>query len=865
MENEKYHITGMSCAACVARVEKAVSAVPGVQSAAVNLLTNSMLVSYDDRANRSIIEGAVEKAGYGASLARQEHTSAKYDAASERDALEDRDSPVIKRRLIASAIFLIPLLYVSMAGLGGWSLPTVFENPMIVALYELLLVSVVMLINQKFFVSGFKNVFSGGVNMDTLVALGASAGFIYSTAVLFEMLFAAGIGDLVRVRMLGTDLYFETSGMILTLITVGKFLEARSKGKTTNAIRSLLDLSPKTAHVLRNGEEFTVDVDEVEVGDTIIVRPGESVPVDGRVLSGESAVNEAALTGESIPVDKGEGDAVSAATINQHGALTVEATRVGADTTLYKIVKMVEDAAGSKAEISRIADQVAGIFVPVVIGIAAVTAGVWLLVGESVSFALARGISVLVISCPCALGLATPVAIMVGSGRGARHGILFKTASALENAGKVDFVVLDKTGTITEGKPQVTDVVPLDGHSEEELLAFAGALEAKSEHPLAVAIRERALLHGTVVAAEDFHALPGHGVSGRVTIAGETYTAIAGNLRLMQEKGVDVSHVLAQAEALSSAGKTPMCFAVERGGSYVIVGIIAVADRVKEDSARAIEALREMGLQPVMLTGDNRKTAEAIGRELGLYAIVSDVLPGDKEEIIRKLQVYGKVAMIGDGINDAPALTRADVGIAIGAGADVAIDAADVVLMKSTLLDVAAAIRLSRQTIKNIKENLFWAFFYNVVGIPLAAGVYIPLFGWTMNPMVGAAAMGLSSVFVVTNALRLNFFDPAKRSRGEKKPVALPAFLTAPMQIDVAAFSEKGAENKMKKTISIEGMMCQNCVKHVTKALNGIAGIKAVEVSLENNNAVVTMDDSVQENVLREAIVEAGYEVTKIA
>ncbi|BEU87985.1 heavy metal translocating P-type ATPase [Selenomonas sp. TAMA-11512] len=865
MDNEKYNVTGMSCAACVARVEKAVRAVPGVNMVAVNLLTNSMLVSYDKRTNSSMITEAVEKAGYGSSLANNENASAKYDAVNDRAALEDKESPVIRKRLIASVVFLVPLLYVSMSGLGGWTLPAVFSNPMIAALYELLLVVIIMIINQKFFVSGFKNAFSGGVNMDTLVALGAGAGFVYSTAVCFEMMEAAGLGDLARMTSRSGDLYFETSGMILTLITVGKYLEARSKGKTTNAIRALLDLSPKRAHVVRNGEEITVDVCEVVVGDTFIVRPGESFPVDGRVLSGESAVNESALTGESVPVDKAKGDFVSAATINQNGALTVEATRVGSDTTLHQIVKMVEDAAGSKAEISRTADRVAGIFVPVVIGIAVVTGAAWLLSGASTSFALARAISVLVISCPCALGLATPVAIMVGSGRGAKQGILFKTAGALENAGKVDFVVLDKTGTITEGKPQVTDVIPLDGQTERELLSFAGSIEARSEHPLAVAIREAADLHGPVTAAENFRALPGHGVSGQVSAAGTVYETIAGNLRLMQEMGADTSAVRGTADALSAAGKTPMFFAVKQSEEYHIIGVIAVADQVKADSKTAIEMLREMGLQPVMLTGDNRKTAEAVGREVGLTAIAADVLPGDKDEIIRKLQEYGKVAMIGDGINDAPALTRADVGIAIGAGAEVTVDAADVVLMKSTPLDIAAAIRLSRQTIKNIKENLFWAFFYNVIGIPLAAGVYIPLFGWTMSPVVGAAAMGLSSFCVVTNALRLNLYDPNQRSKRTKDPVELPGFLTASAQIDVKEVqSEKGAEKIMKKTISIEGMMCQNCVKHVKKALNGVAGVESVEVSLENNHAVVTVDDRVKDAALKEAIVEAGYEVTSI-
>lgn len=864
MTNEKYHVMGMSCAACVARVEKAVAAVEGVQSVSVNLLTNAMFVSYDNRVNRSSIEGAVEKAGYGAKFAGREFTSSRYDVTGERDAMEDRESQILKKRLMASVLFLLPLLYVSMAPLGGWGLPKIFENPMIVALYEMLFASAVMIVNQKFFISGFKNAFSGAVNMDTLVALGAGAGFVYSAAVFFEMLIAAGAADLSHAKMLGMDLYFETSGMILVLITVGKYLEARSKGKTTNAIRSLLDLSPKTANVLRDGEKRRVDVSDVVVGDVIIVRPGESFPVDGRVIAGESAVDESALTGESIPVDKTVGDSVSAATINQHGALTMEATRVGADTTLYRIVKMVEDAAGSKAEISRIADRVAGMFVPVVIGIAVLTAGAWLLVGESVGFSLARSISVLVISCPCALGLATPVAIMVGSGRGARYGILFKTASALESAGKVDFVVLDKTGTITEGKPEVTNVVPLDGWSERDLHIFAGALEAKSEHPLAIAIRESASAYGAVVGAENFQALPGYGVSGRVVMSDGVYEAIAGNLRLMQEKGADVSRVLVHAETFSAEGKTPMFFAVRRSEGYAVVGIIAVADRVKKDSAQAIATLREMGLQPVMLTGDNRKTAEAIGKKLGLSAIVSDVLPGGKEDIVRKLQSYGKVAMIGDGINDAPALTRADVGIAIGAGTDVAIEAADVVLMKSTLLDVAAAIRLSKKTLQNIKENLFWAFFYNVIGIPLAAGVYISLLDWTMNPMVGAAAMGLSSVCVVSNALRLNFFDPTKQLKGGRPSVALPAFLASPAENAVEVSGEKG-ETKMKKTIFIAGMMCQNCVKHVTKALCGIDGIEEVEVSLENNNAVVMMSNSVPENVLREAIVEAGYEVTEIA
>ena len=870
-ENEKYQITGMSCAACSARVDKAVRHLAGVREVSVNLLTNSMLVSYDAPQTPETICTAVEHAGYGASLAAGKGVGRAKDMREEREALEDHETPKILRRFIVSLVLLMPLLYVSMGHmLLALPIPQAMENnALVIGLYELLLAVAVMIVNQKFFINGFRNIFSGGVNMDTLVALGSAAGFVYSTGNLFSMLLAARAGDWQSVAAGGRDFYFETSAMIVTLITVGKWLESRSKGKTTNAIKGLMDLAPKTARLVKDGEEVVVAASEVAVGDVFLVLPGESFPVDGKVLEGESAVNEAALTGESLPVDKAPGSLVSAATINQNGALTCEARRVGEDTTLQQIIEMVQNAAASKAEISKLADKVSGVFVPVVMVLALVTGALWLLLGETASFALARAVSVLVISCPCALGLATPVAIMVGSGKGAKNGILFKTAAALEATGKADFVVLDKTGTITEGKPRVTDLMPAAGVGEEELLCVAAALEAQSEHPLAVAVRREAEERGISFSkVQDFQALPGHGVTGTAELLGERREVIGGSMALMKEKGLLTADMKMAAEKLASEGKTPLFFAA----ADRLLGIIAVADALKPDSREAIEELLRMGVQPVMLTGDNRRTANAVGVKLGLSAIVADVLPDGKEEVVRRLQESGRTIMVGDGINDAPALTRADVGIAIGAGADIAMDAADVVLMKSSLRDVVAAIRLSRQVIRNIKENLFWAFFYNVIGIPLAAGLWLPVFGIVLSPMFGAAAMSLSSFCVVMNALRLNFFDVYDDRKDKRKVLReLPSFLlqkeaevgaeeAAQMQAD-----EKLEASVMKKTISIEGMMCGHCVAHVTKALEGMNGVEKAEVSLENKNAVVTLSADVSDKALSATIVDAGYEVVGIS
>ena len=870
-ENEKYQITGMSCAACSARVDKAVRHLDGVREVSVNLLTNSMLVSYDAPQTSETICAAVEHAGYGASLAAGKGAGRAKDMREEREALEDHETPKILRRFIVSLVLLVPLLYVSMGHmLLALPIPQAMENnALVIGLYELLLAVAVMIVNQKFFINGFRNIFSGGVNMDTLVALGSAAGFVYSTGNLFSMLLAARAGDWQSVAAGGMDFYFETSAMILTLITVGKWLESRSKGKTTNAIKGLMDLAPKTARLVKDGEEVVVAASEVAVGDVFLVLPGESFPVDGKVLEGESAVNEAALTGESLPVDKAPGSLVSAATINQNGALTCEARRVGEDTTLQQIIEMVQNAAASKAEISKLADKVSGVFVPVVIVLALATGALWLLLGETASFALARAVSVLVISCPCALGLATPVAIMVGSGKGAKNGILFKTAAALEATGKADFVVLDKTGTITEGKPRVTDLMPAAGVGEEELLCVATALEAQSEHPLAVAVRREAEERGISFSkVQDFQALPGHGVTGTAELLGERREVIGGSMALMKEKGLLTADMKMAAEKLASEGKTPLFFAA----ADRLLGIIAVADALKPDSREAIEELLRMGVQPVMLTGDNRRTANAVGVKLGLSAIVADVLPDGKEEVVRRLQESGRTIMVGDGINDAPALTRADVGIAIGAGADIAMDAADVVLMKSSPRDVVAAIRLSRQVIRNIKENLFWAFFYNVIGIPLAAGLWLPVFGIVLSPMFGAAAMSLSSFCVVMNALRLNFFDVYDDRKDERRILReLPGFLlqkeaeagakeAAQMQAD-----EKLEASVMKKTISIEGMMCGHCVAHVTKALEGMNGVEKAEVSLENKNAVVTLSADVSDKALSATIVDAGYEVVGIS
>ena len=854
---QQFIVTGMSCAACSARVEKAVSKVEGVTSCSVSLLTNSMGVE-GTAADQAIIQ-AVEAAGYGASVKGEaaEHSGASSMAAEE-EMLKDHDTPVLKRRLLASLGFLIVLMYFSMGHMmWGWPLPAFFENNHIaMGLVQLLLTGIVMVINQKFFISGFTSLAHRAPNMDTLVALGSTAAFGYSTYALFAMTDAQVKGDMEMVMHYMHEFYFESAAMILTLITVGKMLEARSKGKTTDALKGLMKLASKTAVVERNGQEVTVPIEQVKKGDIFLVRPGENVPVDGVILEGTSALNEAALTGESIPVDKKPGDVVSAATLNQSGFIRCEATRVGEDTTLSQIIQMVSDAAATKAPIAKIADKVSGVFVPAVITIAVITMIVWLLAGESVGFALARGISVLVISCPCALGLATPVAIMVGNGMGAKNGILFKTAVSLEETGKVQIVALDKTGTITNGEPVVTDMVPAEGVTEESLLALAASLEKRSEHPLAKAILkyvgEQQL---TVEDVSEFEALPGNGltaVRNGVKLAGGNYAFI----RTQTEVSEDL---LKQSEVLAEQGKTPMFFS-ENGR---LAGIIAVADTMKEDSRQAVSELRNMGIRVVMLTGDNERTARAIGAQAGVDDVIAGVLPDGKESVIRKLQQYGKVAMVGDGINDAPALTRADMGIAIGAGTDVAIDAADVVLMKSRLSDVAAAVRLSRATLRNIHENLFWAFFYNVIGIPLAAGVWIPIFGWTLNPMFGAAAMSLSSFCVVTNALRLNLFNmhDAKKDKKLKNPAIIKELVDNNK-------TNHNQENKeigtMKKTMKIEGMMCGHCEATVKKALEGLDGVTSAEVSHEAGTAVVELSADVADDVLKKTVEDKDYKVTAI-
>ena len=854
---QQFIVTGMSCAACSARVEKAVSKVEGVTSCSVSLLTNSMGVE-GTAADQAIIQ-AVEAAGYGASVKGEaaEHSGASSMAAEE-EMLKDHDTPVLKRRLLASLGFLIVLMYFSMGHMmWGWPLPAFFENNHIaMGLVQLLLTGIVMVINQKFFISGFTSLAHRAPNMDTLVALGSTAAFGYSTYALFAMTDAQVKGDMEMVMHYMHEFYFESAAMILTLITVGKMLEARSKGKTTDALKGLMKLASKTAVVERNGQEVTVPIEQVKKGDIFLVRPGENVPVDGVILEGTSALNEAALTGESIPVDKKPGDVVSAATLNQSGFIRCEATRVGEDTTLSQIIQMVSDAAATKAPIAKIADKVSGVFVPAVITIAVITMIVWLLAGESVGFALARGISVLVISCPCALGLATPVAIMVGNGMGAKNGILFKTAVSLEETGKVQIVALDKTGTITNGEPVVTDMVPAEGVTEESLLALAASLEKRSEHPLAKAILKYVgEQHLTVEDVSEFEALPGNGltaVRNGVKLAGGNYAFIRTQTEVSE-------NLLKQSEALAEQGKTPMFFA-ENGR---LAGIIAVADTMKEDSRQAVSELRNMGIRVVMLTGDNERTARAIGAQAGVDDVIAGVLPDGKESVIRKLQQYGKVAMVGDGINDAPALTRADMGIAIGAGTDVAIDAADVVLMKSRLSDVAAAVRLSRATLRNIHENLFWAFFYNVIGIPLAAGVWIPIFGWTLNPMFGAAAMSLSSFCVVTNALRLNLFNmhDAKKDKKLKNPAIIKELVDNNK-------TNHNQENKeigtMKKTMKIEGMMCGHCEATVKKALEGLDGVTSAEVSHEAGTAVVELSTDVADDVLKKTVEDKDYKVTAI-
>ena len=854
---EQYTVTGMSCAACSARVEKAVKAVPGVTSCSVSLLTNSMGV--EGTASASAIVKAVQEAGYGASP----KAAAAETPSAELDALADHETPRLKKRLIASLVFLAVLMYFSMGHMmWGWPLPHWFDgNHVAMGLVQLLLAGIVMVINQKFFISGFKGLLHRAPNMDTLVALGSSASFLWSTYALFAMTRAQVDGNDVLVMHYMMELYFESAAMILTLITVGKMLEARSKGKTTDALKSLMKLAPQTATLLREGAEVTVPIAQVKKGDLFVVRPGENIPVDGLVLEGSSAVNESALTGESIPVDKTVGDKVSAATTNQSGFLKCEATRVGEDTTLAQIIRMVSDAAATKAPIAKIADTVSGFFVPAVISISVLTTLVWLLLGREFGYALARGISVLVISCPCALGLATPVAIMVGNGLGARNGILFKTAASLEAAGRTQIVALDKTGTITSGEPRVTDILPAEGVSESELLTLAASLEQKSEHPLAKAVLAYAETE-TIACPDvtDFAALPGNGLSARL----DGMEIYGGNAEFIATKASVSAELQAEAARLAAEGKTPLFF----GGAGRLMGVIAVADTLKEDSPRAIRELQNMGIRVVMLTGDNQRTADAIGRQAGVDEVIAGVLPDGKEAVIRRLQESGKVAMVGDGINDAPALTRADTGIAIGAGTDVAIDAADVVLMNSRLSDVPAAIRLSRATLRNIHENLFWAFIYNIIGIPLAAGVFIP-FGLTLNPMFGAAAMSLSSFCVVSNALRLNLFDLHSTKHDRKpKSAALPA---APVQ---PAAAENTAEpvsapvvkedNAMKKTLHVEGMMCCHCEARVKKALEALPAVDEAVVSHEAGTAIVTLNAEVSDADLKKAVEDQDYKVTGI-
>ena len=854
---EQYTVTGMSCAACSARVEKAVKAVPGVTSCSVSLLTNSMGV--EGTASASAIVKAVQEAGYGASP----KAAAAETPSAELDALADHETPRLKKRLIASLVFLAVLMYFSMGHMmWGWPLPHWFDgNHVAMGLVQLLLAGIVMVINQKFFISGFKGLLHRAPNMDTLVALGSSASFLWSTYALFAMTRAQVDGNDALVMHYMMELYFESAAMILTLITVGKMLEARSKGKTTDALKSLMKLAPQTATLLREGAEVTVPIAQVKKDDLFVVRPGENIPVDGLVLEGSSAVNESALTGESIPVDKAAGDKVSAATTNQSGFLKCEATRVGEDTTLAQIIRMVSDAAATKAPIAKIADTVSGFFVPAVISISVLTTLVWLLLGREFGYALARGISVLVISCPCALGLATPVAIMVGNGLGARNGILFKTAASLEAAGRTQIVALDKTGTITSGEPRVTDILPAEGVSESELLTLAASLEQKSEHPLAKAVLAYAETE-TIACPDvtDFAALPGNGLSARL----DGMEIYGGNAEFIATKASVPAELQAEAARLAAEGKTPLFF----GGAGRLMGVIAVADTLKEDSPRAIRELQNMGIRVVMLTGDNQRTADAIGRQAGVDEVIAGVLPDGKEAVIRRLQESGKVAMVGDGINDAPALTRADTGIAIGAGTDVAIDAADVVLMNSRLSDVPAAIRLSRATLRNIHENLFWAFIYNIIGIPLAAGVFIP-FGLTLNPMFGAAAMSLSSFCVVSNALRLNLFDLHSTKHDRKpKSAALPAAPVQPAAAENTAESVSAPvvkeDNAMKKTLHVEGMMCCHCEARVKKALEALPAVDEAVVSHEAGTAIVTLNAEISDADLKKAVEDQDYKVTGI-
>ena len=840
---EQYLVTGMSCAACSARVEKAVSKVKGVTSCSVSLLTNSMGV--EGTASPEAIIQAVQQAGYGASKKGAESTPA---AGSDSDALADHETPVLRKRLIASVGFLAVLMYLSMGHMmWNWPLPSFFNgNHIAMGLVQMLLTIIIMVINRKFFVSGFQSLLHRSPNMDTLVALGSGAAFVYSTYALFAMTDAQVKGDMDTVMHYMHEFYFESAAMILTLITVGKMLEAHSKGKTTSALKGLMNLSPKTAVLLRNGAEVTVPIEQVHKGDIFVVRPGESIPVDGVILDGTSAINESALTGESIPVDKSQGDSVSAATINQSGFLRCEATRVGEDTTLSQIIRMVSDAAATKAPIAKVADKVSGIFVPAVIAIAIVTIAVWLLVGQSVGYALARGISVLVISCPCALGLATPVAIMVGNGVGAKHGILFKTAVSLEEAGKVQIVALDKTGTITCGEPKVTDILPSEGITPEALLSMAVSLEQKSEHPLAKAILEYGKEQNLQIAeVTEFQALPGNGLTAVL----DGHTLYGGNASCIAKAARIPDAMQAKAQKLANAGKTPLFFSRDD----VFLGMIAVADVLKEESPEAIRQLRNMGIQVVMLTGDNEQTAKAIGKQAGVDHVIAGVLPDGKEAVIRKLSKQGKVAMVGDGINDAPALTRADIGIAIGAGTDVAIDAADIVLMKSRLTDVPAAIRLSRAALRNIHENLFWAFIYNIIGIPLAAGVWIPLFGWKLNPMFGAAAMSLSSFCVVTNALRLNLFRISRADKDRKLKTALSNLSLADSQ----------SSSSLELTLHIKGMMCGHCEATVKNCLETFPEVEEAIVSHEAGTAVLKLNAQPNLSALKKAVKEKGYQVLK--
>ena len=856
---EQYNVTGMSCAACSARVEKAVSKVPGVASCSVSLLTNSMGV--EGTASSAEIIKAVQDAGYGASPKRAGAAAASSTSA-DLDALADHETPKLKRRLIASLGFLLVLMYFSMGHMmWGWPLPHWFDgNHVAMGLVQLLLAGIVMVINQKFFINGFKGLLHGSPNMDTLVAMGSMASFVWSTYALFAMTRAQVDGNSELVMHYMMEFYFESAAMILTLITVGKMLEARSKGKTTDALKSLMKLAPKTATLLRDGAEVTVPIEQVQKEDIFVVRPGENIPVDGIVLEGTSAVNESALTGESIPVDKAAGDKVSAATTNQSGFLQCRATRVGEDTTLAQIIRMVSDAAATKAPIAKIADTVSGFFVPAVITIAVVTTIVWLLLGRELGYALARGISVLVISCPCALGLATPVAIMVGNGLGAKNGILFKTAASLEAAGRTQIVALDKTGTITEGAPRVTDLLPAEGVTETELLTLAAALESRSEHPLAKAVLADAEAKAiTPPEVTDFAALPGNGLAAKL----DGMDIYAGNAAFIQTKLTLPAALAQQAEKLAAEGKTPLFF----GGAGRLLGVIAVADTIKEDSPEAIRQLQNMGIRVVMLTGDNQRTADAIGRQAGVDEVIAGVLPDGKEAVIRQLQASGKVTMVGDGINDAPALTRADTGIAIGAGTDVAIDAADVVLMNSKLSDVPAAIRLSRATLRNIHENLFWAFIYNIIGIPLAAGLFIP-FGLTLNPMFGAAAMSLSSFCVVSNALRLNLFDLHSTRHDHKtaSPAAAPVQSAAEnnKKSDAEAPEVKTEDHTMKKTLKVEGMMCGHCEARVKKALEALPEVDEAVVSHEAGTAIVTLNAEVADDVLKKAVEDQDYPVTGI-